>query len=123
MVSFITGALVPHFIFLAIYSSKSLTELYISQYIQLPLNYVQSSSPSVNEILVILREFFKYDYFLYFAIISLAALFISEQFGRRYDKIFNIDSLNFLTAIAFYFIAGHSYQHHLFYAIFSLLSF
>ena len=56
--------------------------------------------------------------FCIFAIISLAALFISEQFGRRYDKIFNIDSLNFLTAIAFYFIAGHSYQHHLFYAIF-----
>lgn len=123
LVSFISGALVPHLIFLAIYNSKSLTELYISQYIQLPLNYVKSSSPSINEILVILREFFKYDYFLYFAIISLAVLFISEKFGRRYDKILDIDSLNFLTAIAFYFIAGHSYQHHLFYAIFFFVIF
>ena len=118
LASFLAGSSVPHFIFLGIYSSKSLTELYISQYIQLPLNYVQSSSPSFNEILVVLREFFKYDYFLYFAIISLIALFVSEQLGRNYYKVLDIDLLNFLTAIAFYFIAGHNYQHHLFYAIF-----
>ena len=57
---------------------------------------------------------------LYFAIISLAHyLSVNNLEGDMTN--FNIDSLNFLTAIAFYFIAGHSYQHFVF-TYFSLLS-
>ena len=116
--NFITGLIIPQSFFIILYWSKSLLELYISQYIQLPLNYVQSSSPSLGEIFVIFRRYFDYDYFLYFIFIVGGIFVIHEYFKNSNKSFLDIEFTSFMTGLLIYFIAGHSYQHHLFYTIF-----
>ena len=107
--NFITGLIIPQ---------SFLLELYISQYIQLPLNYVQSSSPSFGEIFVIFRSYFEYDYFLYFIFIVGGIFVIHEYFKNSIKSFLDIEFTSFVTGLLIYFIAGHSYQHHLFYTVF-----
>jgi hypothetical protein len=121
--SILTGFLIPHIFFISYYYANDLLDIYISQYIQLPLNYVSSSDPSLSEILVISRELFQYDYFLYFSLISTLLFLIPKIFKENKKDIFSIELLNFLIAVSLFFIAGHNYQHHLFYAIFFFVVF
>lgn len=114
----LTGFLLPHVFFIILYYLNDLLEIYLSQYIQLPLNYVQSSDPSLTEILVIARRIFQHDYFLYFAIISMIFFLAIKLVTDTKNTFFKIEILNFIFGVLLFFIAGHSYQHHLFYAIF-----
>jgi hypothetical protein len=112
------GFLIPHIFFIIFYYLNNLLNLYIAQYVQLPLNYVSSSNPSISELFVISRRILQYDYFLFFALISTAFFILTKAYKSGFKNQMNIEIMNFLIAVMFFFIAGHNYQHHLFYAIY-----
>lgn len=122
MFYFFIGFIFPHLMFLLIYLVNGMFDIYISQYIFIPLGYIQANQSSFYELKVVLRRYFEYDVFLYFSIFSLLVFSFQtllKQLSIKKFKIFNdLSYLNLLTAIIFYFIAGHNYYHHLFYAIF-----
>ena len=116
------GFLIPHLFFIFVYFQADLIRIYFANYFSIPLSYTGSSYSSFSELLVVLRRIFKYDVFLYFSIICLIFFTIlnSVNFRKKqyFTNIFNIENINIIFAVLFYFIAGHNYAHHLFYLIF-----
>ena len=119
---FIFGFIFPHLIFIWIYVFNGIFDIYFSQYIFIPLAYIQANQSSFYELKVVLRRYFEYDIFLYFSIFSLLVFSLHTLYNQltiKKLKIFNdLSYLNLLTGLLFYFIAGHNYYHHLFYVIF-----
>ena len=116
------GSFFPHLIFIILYLQQGLINLYISNYLYLPLNYVGSDKFKSNELFVWLKRYFEFNELLYFSLILIFVFFIFKIFNNLYDIlnekiVFNI--LIYLTAsFLIYVIAGHSYEHHLFYSIY-----
>ena len=116
------GSFLPHLIFIILYLQQGLINLYISNYLYLPLNYVGSDKFKSNELFVWLKRYFEFNELLYFSLILIFVFFIFKIFNNLYDIfnekiVFNI--LIYLTAsFLIYVIAGHSYEHHLFYSIY-----
>jgi hypothetical protein len=131
IINFSAGFLLPHLLFIFVYYFKGLIDIYISNYIQLPLAYTSASLSSFYELKVWIRGYYEFDKFLFTALILLLLFFCFEVI-REY--ILNKNYKNLITdpeffglfvSIALYFIAGHNYYHHLFYFLFfvSLLIF
>ncbi len=116
------GFFIPHLFFIFVYFQADLISIYFANYFTIPLSYTGSNYSSFSELLVVLRRIFKYDIFLYFSIICLIFFTIINSFNLRkknyFTNIFNIENINVIFAVLFYFIAGHNYAHHLFYLIF-----
>lgn len=119
---FIFGLLIPQSFFLVLYYSNNLLNIYLANYITIPLAYTGSNASSFYELSVVLRRFFQYNQFLFYMIISLAFfMFINVIFNfkeKNFKILISIEFLNFLFGVFFYFVAGHNYYHHLFYIIF-----
>ena len=131
ILNFSVGFLIPHLLFIFLYYFKGLIDIYISNYIQLPLAYTSASLSSFYELKVWVRGYYEFDKFLFTALLLLLLFFCFEVI-REY--ILNKNYKNLITdpeffglfiSIALYFIAGHNYYHHLFYFLFfvSLLIF
>ena len=116
------GFLIPHTLFLVIYSSRGMLDVYLSNYFRIPLEYTSANASSFYELRVILRRFFQYDQYLYFVIILVffcASYEIYKKIrNKNFEIFFDLDILNLVFALLFYFIADHNYAHHLFYFIF-----
>lgn len=119
---FIAGLIIPQSLFIVLYYSNDLLDIYFANYITIPLAYSGSSAASFYELSVVLRRFFQYNQFLFYLIISLAFfIFLNIIFTlkqKNFKLLLNIEFLNFLFGVFFYFIAGHNYAHHLFYIIY-----
>tara|TARA_X000000368_G_scaffold419078_1_gene422140 strand:+ start:9072 stop:10778 length:1707 start_codon:yes stop_codon:yes gene_type:complete len=119
--NFLNGLLIPHIFFIILYLSRGLLDVYVSQYLTLPLNYIQENLSSFYELKVVLRTIFNYDLFLYLALLTTATFIFVDLMNRNNKnlKAFNIlQMLNLLFGLGFYFLAGHNYYHHLFYFVF-----
>ena len=116
------GFLIPHGLFIYAYLQRGIFDIYFSNYFTIPLLYTESNASSFYELKVVLRRLFQYDYFLYFLIIGVFVFAVSEIIlklkRKKYEFIYDIEYLNLIFALSFYFIAGHNYAHHLFYFIF-----
>jgi len=116
------GFSLPHLFFIYLYFINDLINVYISNYFTIPLEYTNSNASSFYELSVILRRFFQFEQFLYYSIVGIlifsAIQFIKSLRHKFLLNILDIDYLNVLAALAFYFIAGHNYAHHLYYFIF-----
>ena len=117
-----TGFLIPHGLFIYAYLQRGIFDVYFSNYFTIPLLYTESNASSFYELKVVLRRLFQYNYFLYFLIVAVfvftAFEIISKLKRKKYDFLYDIEYLNLIFALAFYFIADHNYAHHLFYFIF-----
>lgn len=126
LINFSIGFIFPHIFFILLYASRDLTNIYLANYISIPLSYISSNDSSLYELMVWLRGFFDYNYFLYSSIIVVIFFSIIDYFLKILinknlkELISDFDNLNLIFAIAFYFIAGHNYYHHLFYFLFFL---
>tara|TARA_B100001939_G_C16900963_1_gene599958 strand:+ start:253 stop:1131 length:879 start_codon:yes stop_codon:yes gene_type:complete len=102
------------------YFRKGLLDVYISNYIQLPLAYTKSSLSSFYELKVWVRGFYEYDAYLYTALFLIFIFFIIELVKNSSIKkyIANPGFLGLIFSLLLYFIAGHNYYHHLFYFLF-----
>lgn len=118
----VIGFLIPYSVTLLIYSYSDLLEVLIANYIFIPLGYTGSNASSIYELRVFLREFYDYNIFIYFTIISIfIALFVEivNDFKIKIVQIFkDLDYILLIFSILYYFIAGHNYYHHLIYALY-----
>jgi hypothetical protein len=119
---FIPGFLIPHLLFIIAYFRRGILDIYISNYFTIPLQYTSANASSFYELRVILRRFFQFDQYLYYFIIFIFLIIFYEIYKKLLSKnfwlFFDLDLLNLLFAVLFYFIAGHNYAHHLFYFLF-----
>ena len=116
------GFLFPYLVTLLIYLNSGFLEVLIANYIFIPLGYTGSNASSIYELRVFLREFYDYNIFIYFTIVSIFIALIVEIFNDFKIKIVHIfkdlDYSLLIFSILYYFIAGHNYYHHLIYALY-----
>ena len=119
------GFLIPQIIFYLLYFFNDLSILYFTNYIKIPFGYVGSGEFQLYELIVWLRRYFNFSQLLYFSFLSvffvLAIKLLKKQFFKSFR--FNLNILYLILGFLIYVIAGHNYQHHLFYTIafFSIL--
>ena len=120
--SLFLGLLVPHLFFVILYSISGFLNVYVSNYLTIPLSYVGSDRFKFNELFVWLKRYFEYNEFLFFAIIFFIATFLMKVFKSKSNLLKEKDLINtflyLIPAFLIYVIAGHSYEHHLFYFIY-----
>lgn len=118
----IIGFIIPYLITVSIYIYSGLLDVLIVNYIFIPLGYTGSNAASLYELRVFLREFYDYNLFIYFTIISIFIALMVEVFKDFRLKIIQIfrdlDYILFIFSILYYFVAGHNYYHHLIYALY-----
>lgn len=122
--SILFGIFLPHLFFIGLYVKNELLKIYISNYITLPLNYIEDNEFNLYELLMWLKRYFLFNESLYYSLIFLTLLLvISSRRILTSDLSFN-SLLYLLCSFAIYIIAGKNYQHHLFYTLyfFSILS-
>ena len=119
------GFVIPHIFFISIYFLNSLGDVYLANYISIPLNYSGSvNNSSFYELSVVLRRFYQYENFLYFSILLIILFTIFNfLFKRSFVGLLDIIVLNSGVSLSLYFIANHNYAHHLFYLIFFICTF
>ena len=124
LLSLTLGMLIPHMLFIILYFNFGLLNIYLSNYFVLPINYVGSDRFDFNELLVWSKRYFEYSEFLYFILVFLVISFLFHAFlsKTKIYKSYEFMDISFYLIPAFliYVIAGHSYEHHLFYAIYFL---
>lgn len=117
----VTGFALPHIIFISIYFFNGLIKVYLTNYIKIPFGYVSSGRFELYELIVWLRRYFQYSEFLYYAILGIGIMFFVNCIfdGKSHIKNYFVNNLIYLSlGFSIYVIAGHNYQHHLFYSIF-----
>lgn len=112
----------PHIFFLLVYFFNGLLVVYLTNYIKIPFGYVSSGKFEVYEIIVWLRRYFQYSEFLYYSILAISIMFLISILNKRFkfEKTLLNNLVYLILGFSIYVIAGHNYQHHLFYSIFFL---
>ena len=116
------GFTIPHLFFLLLYLINGLLDIYLATYLTIPLGYVQANYASFYELFVFSRELMEYNLYLYLCLLSLIFINLLNLF-KKYTKktkliIFDLDNLNIIFGLLFYFIGSHNYYHHLIYLVF-----
>ena len=117
--SIIFGFLIPHILFIFVYLINNLLIVYFTNYVKIPFGYVGSGQFDLYELIVWLRRYFQYNEFLYYSIISIGIIFLINLFKDKLSEnsYFFSSILYLILGFLIYVIAGHNYQHHLFYTI------
>ena len=121
LIHYLYGLAIPHIFFIILYSLRGLLDVYISQYVTLPLNYIQENLSSFYELKIVLRTFFNYDVFLYLTLLTTATFIFMDLIKKNNNETMSfklLQLINLLFGLGFYFLAGHNYYHHLFYFVF-----
>tara|TARA_A100001011_G_scaffold399736_1_gene509933 strand:+ start:89 stop:1624 length:1536 start_codon:yes stop_codon:yes gene_type:complete len=116
------GFLIPHIIFLIIYFMSGLIDIYFATFVTIPLGYIGANYSTFYELIVFSRELFEYNLYLYISFLTLF-FFIFKKFFENHSfrsktSLTNIDILNVLCGLIFYFVGSHNYYHHLIFFIF-----
>jgi len=112
------GFLIPHLFFVLLYLSRDLFDLYYANYITIPLGYSEASLSTIYELRVWTREYFHYNHFLYFSILSLGIGYLLSNISDIKNAFLKPYFSGTILGIAIYFIGSHNYYHHLFYFLF-----
>ena len=110
--------LIPHLFFIIIYASNNLLNVYFTNYIKIPFGYVDSGNFEIYELVVWLRRYFIYNEFLFFSILTVGVILFKKLISKN-NKNNNLylNLIYLILSFSIYVIAGHNYQHHLFYSI------
>ena len=116
------GFLIPHLIFLILYLMTGLIDIYFATFVTIPLGYISANYSTFYELIVFSRELFEYNLYLYISFLTLF-FFMFKKFFESYSfkiktSLSNIDILNVLFGLIFYFVGSHNYYHHLIFFIF-----
>ena len=121
LIHYLYGLAIPHIFFIILYFLRGLLDVYISQYVTLPLNYIQENLSSFYELKIVLRTLFNYDVFLYLTLLTTATFILMDLIKKNNNETMSfklLQLINLLFGLGFYFLAGHNYYHHLFYFVF-----
>jgi len=112
------GFIIPHLFFVLLYLSRDLFDVYYANYITIPLGYSEASLSTLYELRVWTREYFHYNFFLYFSILSLGIGYVLSNINDIKNAFLKPYFSGIILGIAIYFIGSHNYYHHLFYFLF-----
>ena len=108
-----TGALLPHLFFIILYFQKGLLDIYISNYIYLPFNYIGSDKFKFHELFGWSKRYFEFNEFLYYLLVLIFIFFIIKVFNNLYDifkdKIVFSSFIYLIASFLIYVIACYSY--------------
>lgn len=115
-----SGLLLPQLVFQIMYLIKGDFFVYIMNYFYLPFGYTEYYTNSAfYELKVWFKEYYYFNNFLYFSLISL---FILEVFKvKNFVTSFNKNRILYLslfTGFLIYYLGNTSYGHHLFYFVY-----
>ncbi len=113
------GFMTPQVILYFIYYLNDLSILYFTNYIKIPFGYVGTGRFEIYELVVWLRRYFNFNQFLYFSFLGIFYVVILKFYRNYFSKSFkfNLNISYLILGFLIYVIAGHNYQHHLFYTI------
>ncbi len=117
------GLFLPHLIFVIIYASQNLLNIYLATYVQIPLGYIESNYSNFYELKVFFRSFHENMETLYFSItvvLFFVMVGIFQKLGNLKKLFFDIKYLNILICFLFYFVGSHNYYHHLIFLMYFL---
>ncbi len=117
------GLFLPHLIFVIIYASQNLLNIYLATYVQIPLGYIESNYSNFYELKVFFRSFHENIETLYFSItvvLFFVMVGIFQKLGNLKKLFFDIKYLNILICFLFYFVGSHNYYHHLIFLMYFL---
>ena len=115
------GLVLPHILFLIIYATQDLLNVYFATYIQIPLGYIQSNYANLYELKVFFRSYYSFLGPLYLGLVSLFLfVFIAriKDFSNISNIFFDFKYLNIILSLLFYFIGSHNYYHHLIFLLY-----
>ncbi len=126
LTKFIFGIAIPNLIFLFLYSSNNLFDIYFAHFFSIPLSYASEGFNFFGGLIDYLRSFYKFNAALYslfiFIIISVLIQFLNNRIKNKKNISYSIDdtSIFIIFSIIFYFVGSHGYYHHLLFLIFFL---
>lgn len=111
-----------HLIVLITYFFNDLFDVYIANFLFIPLGYTNAvSESSFYELRVFFREFFDYNNLLYLSIFTFLFLQLINIFKNfNLVSILSFVNINLVLSIVIYFIGAHNYSNHLFYFLYFL---
>ena len=114
------GVLVPAIFFQIIYLINGLYDILLINYVIMPLGYSSSGDVNaINELRIWIREFYHYNKFLYFSIITVLIIEILRVIRPIKIELFKSSLyINIFVSLAVYFLGSHSYSHHLIYFVY-----
>ena len=113
----------PQVFTMAVYSYKNLLDLYLANYITIPLSYSGDSLSSIYELRVWIREFYNFNFLIYASIFLIFLVYILENL-KNIPKVFgNFYVQSIAIAVGYYFAGSHNFYHHLFYVLFFICFF
>ena len=116
------GVLVPVVFFQTIYLINGLYDILLINYVIMPLGYSSSGDVNaINELRIWIREFYHYNKFLYFSMITTLIIEILRVIRPIKMELFKSSLyINIFVSLAIYFLGSHSYSHHLIYFVYFL---
>ena len=116
------GFLIPHLIFLILYSLNNLLDIYFATFITIPFAYIQAQYANFYELTVFLREVAEVNFYVYLSIITLVVLslsnFVTTPYLKFKKEFFDLYNQFIFFSLIFYFVGSHNYYHHLIFLLF-----
>jgi hypothetical protein len=109
-----------HLIFVFIYLFNGMLEIYLANYITIPLGYTGESISSFYELRVWSKGFYDHDRFLYFGLLTLIISYILSNIKKSYEFLLIFNNSFLIISLSIYFIGSHNYYHHLYYLLYFL---
>ena len=112
---------IPNIFFLLLYFRKGILNIYLANYIQIPLGYTGENASSFYELRVFLREISYINIFTYLFIVTMLFIYfinLLKDKNFKLNNFYNLINLNILFSLFYYFLAGHNFYHHLIYFLY-----
>ena len=112
-----------HLLFVLIYFSRNIFDIYFATFVSIPLGYTEATFSFLAESLVFLRSYLEHNIFLYVSIILYTTLLFTIWIKGIFsvNKFLRYDSLNTLfliSSLLFYLLGSHGFTHHLIFFVF-----
>ena len=99
---------IPNIFILLLYFRKSILNVYLANYIQIPLGYTGENASSFYELRVFLREISYINIFTYLFIVTMLFIYfinLLKDKNFKLNNFYNLINLNILFSLIYYFLA------------------
>tara|TARA_E500000331_G_scaffold320083_1_gene333304 strand:+ start:1815 stop:3506 length:1692 start_codon:yes stop_codon:yes gene_type:complete len=115
---FLTFLALPQIIVMSIYYASGLLDIYLANYITIPLKYSGKSQSTFRELFIWLKDFHAYSYFLVIALLVIFIIIALENLTAIKNLFNDFYFQSLIISILYYFVGSHNFYHHLFYLVF-----
>ena len=120
------GFFIPQLFVHFIYYINGYYDLLLINYYYVPFGYSEvGNASSLNELRIWFREYFHFNKFTYFSIITVVYFQLQRILESYKEKNIsheiNLLSLHIIVSLSIYFLGGHNYAHHLIYFVYFMV--